>query len=103
MLKRRHKNKIIDNLWEAYDRIEGKHSNIPDCCVEGFISGRTYITVHASLSEKDQKKLEKWTYVPCEKCLKNNKKNKLKINGTSLQGQLLRTIINSLDKKGDFR
>jgi len=61
---------IIFALQEALNRIEGEYSNIPYCCIEGYISGRTYMNVKNSLSEKDQKKLQKWEYVPCEKCFK---------------------------------
>jgi len=90
------KSEVMSNIKIALDIIEGRYSNIPDCCIEGFLDGRTYMNVRNSLSEKDQKKLERWQYVPCEKCFKKNKHNELKQNGTSIYGKILMAIIDSL-------
>jgi len=29
--------------WPEYTRLYGKHSNIPDCCIEAFIAGETVV------------------------------------------------------------
>lgn len=94
MSKSNNKNskKIISLLLEAFNRSEGEYSAIPQCCIEGYISGRTYMNVRNSLNEKDQKKLEKWNYVPCEKCFKQSKVVKIKDNGTSAQGKVMLAI-----------
>jgi len=90
----------ISALKEAFDRLEGEHSNIPNCCVEGFISGRTYMNVRNSLSsEKDLKKLDKWGYVPCDKCFKKNNKNKIKLNGRSEIGTIIFSIMEVLQTR----
>ena len=81
--------RALSALREALDRIEGVYSNIPECCIEGFINGRTYLNVRNSLKEKDQKKLEKWHYVPCEDCFKKNNVNELQRNGMSDLGQII--------------
>ena len=87
---------IISALIEALDRLEGQYSNIPLCCIEQFTAGRTYINFKETLKPKDQKKLDKWNYVPCDECFKDNKINKLKLNGTSIHGRVLMAIIDSL-------
>lgn len=85
--------KIINSLRDAFDRIEGEYSGIPVCCLEGYISGRTYMNVRNCLDEKGQKKLLKWNYVPCEQCFKKNKICELKQNGISHRGQMLMALI----------
>ncbi len=45
----------------------GKHSNIPDCCIQYFISSKYQYLYTAN----------NWKYIPCPKCFKENKKNKL--------------------------
>ena len=90
----------IQRLIDAYDRIEGMYSNIPLCCIREFLNGQTYSELMESLNKKDQKKLLKWEYVPCEKCFKNNKINKLKKNGTSLTGTIIMSLVESLRSEG---
>jgi len=29
--------------WPEYTRLYGRHSNIPDCCIEAFIAGKTVV------------------------------------------------------------
>jgi len=29
--------------WDEYTRLYGKHSNIPDCCIEAFTAGKTVV------------------------------------------------------------
>ncbi len=89
----------IESIQEAIDRIEGEYSNIPFCCIDGYISGRTYASVLNSLDESDQKKLQKWNYVPCNKCFKENKRNKLKKNGMSDIGHILIAVIKILSER----
>jgi hypothetical protein len=86
-------------LQDVYDLLEGDHSNIPGCCIEVFISGRTYKNFNDELSEKDQRKLDDWGYVPCDTCFKHNRKNKINLNGTSDCGMMLATIMQILKTK----
>lgn len=99
-MSKRKENKVksaaLQHLQKAFDLIEGQYSNIPDCCIEGYLEGRTYMNVLNSMTEKDQKKLHKWHYVPCKKCFKENKINKLKTNGTSVYGQVIWALMDSL-------
>ena len=89
----------IQDLNDAFDRIEGMYSNIPLCCIREFISGQTYSGLMETLNKKDQKKLSKWHYVPCEKCFKKNRINKLKMNGTSEVGQIVNSFIAILQNR----
>ncbi len=89
--------KAVKALETAYDLIEGQNSNIPECCIEGYLNGRTYMNVRNSLPEKSIKKLSKWHYVPCEKCYKKNKRNELKMNGMSDCGKMIRALISILE------
>jgi len=86
-------------LQDAYDMIEGDYSNIPGCCIEVFVAGRTYQNFREELSSKDQLKLEQWEYVPCDKCFKHNKSNKINKNGRSDLGDMLLTIMQIVAKK----
>jgi len=86
-------------LQDAYDMIEGDYSNIPGCCIEVFVSGRTYQNFLEELSTKDQLKLQQWEYVPCDKCFKHNKRNKLNKNGRSDVGHMLLTIMQIISNK----
>ena len=94
-------------LVDAFNRIEGRHSNIPDCCVEVFVAGRTYFEYKQQLSEKDQRKLDQWGYVPCDDCFKKNKKQEIYMNGTSDIGQMIlaiqQMIIRKAEKKDERR
>jgi hypothetical protein len=104
MSRHKYKNQILNDLWRAYDRIEGEYSGIPECCVEVYINGRTAHEFYISLDEKGKKKYDNtWQYVPCDKCFKENKKAKVKKNGTSFRGEILRTIMASIKKNGDYR
>ena len=96
----KNEDRIVTYLKDAYDRAEGQYSNIPKCCIEDFIGGRTYNLFMQCLSEKDQKKLLKWEYVPCDKCFKNNKINKLKKNGTSMIGIQIGRLIEFIKLNG---
>ena len=87
-------------LQDAYDRIEGRYSNIPGCCIEVFVAGRTYQEFKQELaSQKDKLKLEEWSYVPCDSCFKANRKNKINKNGRSEIGYMLLTIMQILEEK----
>lgn len=87
-------------LQDAYDRIEGRYSNIPGCCIEVFISGRTYIEFLGELeTNKEKLKASEWEYVPCDACFKANRKNKLNKNGRSDLGYMLLTIMQILEEK----
>ncbi len=61
-----------------------------------FHAGHRWI-VDEILNE-GKKKLEKWEYVPCEKCFKKNKRNKLK-EGTSEIGFILYSIMDLLEQR----
>lgn len=93
----------IHLLADVFDRIEGRHSNIPDCCIETFVAGRTYQNFLEELSEKEQRKLSGWGYVPCDDCFKKNKKNKISMNGTSELGQMILAIQQIIIKKADLK
>ncbi len=86
-------------LKDAYDRIEGNYSNIPGCCIEVFVCGRTYQNFVEELSAKDKLKLDEWGYVPCDACFKANRKNKINKNGRSDLGYMLLTIMQILEEK----
>lgn len=86
----------VDYLMAAFDNIEGEYSNIPGCCIDEFVNGRTYQGFYETLNKKDQKKLDGWGYVPCDDCFKNNKKNKIKKNGTSPYGKMIFAMVESL-------
>jgi len=62
---------------DNYHRIYGKHSNIPECCIEFFIkewpnlvsTGERY--QHDNLQDTVEGELGKtFGYIPCPKCLK---------------------------------
>ena len=91
----------IEALREALDRNEGVYSNIPVCCIESYLDGRTYAGFKNILNPKEQKKLEKWEYVPCDVCFKKEKINKLKHNGMSDVGRMISAIISILKEKGE--
>jgi len=102
----KYKPKINENLkkartllQDALDIIEGDYSNIPGCCIEVFVAGRTYQEFSNELSQKDKLKLAEWEYVPCNLCFKHNRKNKLNKNGTSDAGYMLLTIMQILKNK----
>ena len=99
-MRRQFKKKVLNHLWDAYDRMEGEYSGIPECCVESYLDGRTAWDFEETLSEKDKKKYKSWHYVPCDQCFKENNKHKLKLNGVSIRGQMLRAIIESYGKGG---
>lgn len=90
------KNKIIKLLWELYDRFEGEYSNIPPCCINEFIKGRTYHEFAMSLTKKQLKKLEQWHYVPCDKCFEAGRKRSI-VKGVSNRGATIQLILQSLD------
>ena len=83
---------ILNALFEAFDRIEGEYSGMPQCCIDVFVNGRTAYDFNESLSAKDQKKYRKWNYVPCDDCFKTNKVAKIKNNGTSHRGKMIMAI-----------
>lgn len=89
----------INHFIKAYDIIEGIYSGIPECCIRGFLDGRTYANVYNCLNDKQKHKLDKFNYVPCEKCLKADKITKVKNNGTSLAGEIIFTLINDIKNK----
>ena len=100
--KKQTKKAIIDCLQNALDYLEGEHSNIPLCCIGSFVIDKsTYESFRSKLSKKDQKKLLKWEYVPCETCFKNNKVNDLNKNGTSDLGQILRAATQVISDRID--
>ena len=86
-------------LKDVFDRVEGRHSNIPDCCIETFVAGRTYMEFKNELSEKDQRKLDQWGYVPCNDCFKKNKKQEILLNGTSDLGEMILALQTLIIKK----
>jgi len=92
----KYENKYDDTikfLRDLYDKNEGEHSGIPECCINEFLSGTTYIKFYESLDDKDQKKLDKWNYVPCPKCFKTKKPQKPKLNGVSEAGLLIHALL----------
>lgn len=91
--------RAIMSLKDAYNLLEGQYSNIPNCCIEGYIKGRTWSNVRNSIPEKEVKKLSKWHYVPCEKCYESNNINKLKTNGTSDLGKIIFSLIEILENR----
>lgn len=97
-MSKRNRQKIIKLLWEVYDRLEGNYSNIPDCCVEAFIGGRTYAGVQENMSDEQVRKLHKWKYVPCEDCFKNDRINKV-IKGKSTKGSVVWLLLQTLEER----
>ncbi len=96
MKKNKNTKLAIKALQEVINRLEGEHSGLPQCCIEVFVSGRTSHEFRETLSEKNQKKYNAWGYVPCDKCFKNNKKVKIKMNGTSHRGEILYAVLKTL-------
>ncbi len=98
-IKNKNLNAAAKCLRDAFDRIEGEFSNIPHCCVAAFIDGRTYYDFKQSLKdEKDLKKLDKWGYVPCDKCFAKPKgrRKKIKLNGCSSKGVRILQLLQEL-------
>lgn len=97
--------KILFLLQEAFDRIEGQHSNIPGCCIQEYagIDGTTYGDLKDNLECDNQKallkKLKKFNYVPCMNCLENKEPNELKLNGISDLGQIIRAVMDIVKYK----
>lgn len=87
---------MVKALFYAFDWSEGRYSAIPDCCIEEYSAGKYYTKFKETLSEKDQKKLDKWNYVPCNKCFKKNNLVKIKNNGTSLHGRVIMSLIDDM-------
>lgn len=50
--------------WPEYTRRFGRHSNIPDCCIEAFIEDRTYRDGFLD-------------YARCERCIETGHKVKI--------------------------
>lgn len=97
-LTKREKNKqIVEALLKAFDWSEGRYSGIPDCCIKQFVNGMTHAKFVSKLSKKDKEKFYalgyKVQYVPCRDCFKSNKFIKIKYNGTSSQGEIIRALI----------
>ena len=90
---------IIKMLSEIYDRCEGEYSGIPQCCIDEYVTGKTYNSFMDGLSKSDQKKLLKWTYVPCDKCFKKGKEGKVKKNGRSDTGDMIAALIEIFQKR----
>ena len=86
-------------LEEAMNRIAGQHSNIPECCIETYINGRTYIDFENTLNSSEKEKLNKWNYVPCDHCFRTGNISKLKYNGLSDVGEILFSIIKIIERK----
>lgn len=86
-------------LLTSLHLIEGQFSGIPDCCVKSFASGMTGLVFKEQLSKKDQAfyNTHFWEYIPCMSCFKKKKRVKLKHNGTSIKGRILREIIRELE------
>lgn len=91
--------RAINKLMEALDYLEGQYSGIPPCCVEEFVvKGKTYYEFSSTLDKSDKKRLEKYEYVPCNKCFFSKRKPAvLKHNGRSTQGSILAVLIEHLD------
>lgn len=92
--------KILTMLFKALEYSEGYYSGIPECCVESFVSGNTGLVFKSKLSKKDQAfyNTSYWNYIPCMECFKKRRRVKIKNNGVSGRGQILRGLIRQLDK-----
>lgn len=90
--------KTIKSLQQALDRLEGKYSGIPECCVESYASGVDGVKFVKKLTvgQKEKWLNSCWGYIPCMDCFNKNKIVKIKTNGTSLKGRLIRTIIHEI-------
>lgn len=85
---------------EAYDRAFGKHSNIPDCCIEFFVAKWLPMEIEArdNYSANIRKAAEQfgwfdpncwdrevlgcwlyWNYVPCPDCIISGHKQELHV------------------------
>jgi hypothetical protein len=103
---KKEKNKeFIKYLLNAFDWCEGRHSGIPDCCISSFVSGISGVEFHKSLTKKQN--MEFYTrythvnYVPCKSCYKKKKFIKIKNNGISTQGKIIRALLEQFGE--DFR
>jgi hypothetical protein len=91
---------FYEALLKAYNIAEGRFSGIPDCCIEEFNNGRTWITVMSSLKTKKERQrlTDNWDYVPCEACLKSGNSAQL-IKGDSFAGETLLFLMGKMTKK----
>jgi len=80
-------------LEKAYDRCEGMYSKIPECCIDAYLGGLRAKYYLDNQDPKVRKKIGGWGYVPCEECFKNDKKVKIKRNGVSFQGLLIKELV----------
>lgn len=74
---------IVTDL-NKYHRLYGKHSNIPDCCIEFFIHKWPNMDYtrkeygYRKIIEVAEQKLGKWwRYIPCPDCLDKKHWHKL--------------------------
>ena len=69
---------------DKYHRMYGRHSNIPDCCIEFFIrkwpnmnyAGEDH-GYHKIRKIAEQKMGKWWGYIPCPDCLDNTRWHKI--------------------------
>lgn len=69
---------------DNYQRVYGLHSNIPPCCVEEWIknlhkSDRVRRNKFKRVQEEKERTGLDWDYIPCNKCLKEGKVNKIHV------------------------
>jgi hypothetical protein len=86
---------LYEQLLRAYDIVEGRHSGIPDCCIQSFVDGVNWnIMINRVKSQK--KKVEitnNWSYVPCQDCIDNKRYGLVKSNGSSFMGEILLALM----------
>lgn len=80
-------------ILTAYDIAEGQFAGIPQCCIDSYVQGRTWMDFIKTIPEENRKEItKKYNYVPCDKCVKKGKSVEIK-SGQSLVGSALTTLL----------
>jgi hypothetical protein len=62
-------------MSKEYDIAYGRHSNIPECCIQFFITRWDYTNQYGDIVHA----FSPVNYIPCPKCFANGNFNKLKM------------------------
>jgi hypothetical protein len=86
---------LYSELLKSFNIAEGRHSGIPDCCIQSFIEGRTWqVMINQVKTQKEKVEITKnWSYVPCQVCIEHKRYGEVKDNGTSLIGEILLVLM----------
>ena len=89
----RKQSQLYKALLMAYDVAEGQYSGIPQCCINAYIKGRTWMSLIKNLSKQERDEMSrKYNYVPCAKCVEKGKVVEIRC-GKSNVGTVLLTLL----------